>query len=72
MHEHLLGAGTGLLVWEDTDSCNTGEGMEKERLPEWDLEVHAGQPGGAGSTVGLFSAAGAKAWRPGPLSSRNR
>lgn len=53
----------------ETDSCNSGDGEKKEL--KRDLEMQAGQGGAAGSRVGLFSAAGAQAWKPGSLSSRN-
>lgn len=57
------------LIEEETDSCNSGDGEKKEL--KRDLEMQAGQGGDAGSRVGLFSAAGAQAWKPGSLSSRN-
>lgn len=57
------------LIKEETDSCNSGDGEKKEL--KRDLEMQAGQGGAAGSRVGLFSTAGAQAWKPGSLSSRN-
>lgn len=58
------------LVLEETDSCNTGDGMEKEHVPKWDLEVHTGQERRCRGQSGLVLSSQSKPWKPGSLSFR--